>query len=64
MRTWYEEMKVEVVIMGLMVFSSTAESREVSTYLAVAFVRLTLDINLKLKSAAVLKLYQDCLIIK
>lgn len=55
-------MKVEVVITGMMVILSTAESTEV--HMAVAFVHLTLDINLTLKTAAVLKLYQDYLTIK
>lgn len=55
-------MKVEVVITGMMVVLSAAENTEV--YLAVAFVHLTLDINLTLKTPAVLKLHQDYLTIK
>lgn len=37
---------------------------EVSTHLAAAFVHLTLDINLTLKTAAVLELHRDYLTIK
>lgn len=48
---------MEVMIRGMMMVLATAERGEVSTYVAVAVVRLTPNINLTLKTVAVLKLY-------
>lgn len=50
MRAWYEQMMVEVVIMERLLQSS-----EVSTYLPIVFVHLTLSVNLALKTAAMLE---------